>query len=324
VKKTPSIHILFEKDESDNFSMNSLLRQDILAYYLKVMIPKKALTFTFYELMEWIIDYNQEISNDYKNLSTRNVPKRNRIPDRWDRVKNKFEELKSLELIKEIGTTKTSRGGITSTYQYTDLGIIVALVIQLHGNNNKNKTIEEIYHLICHSFSTNQSSSDIYSLSIFQQLWEKKFFVSYLVAFARSIGIENPLFAKNIQFKNPTNEDLVTLKNSALNELEENQKKLFLYNFKMVTESTFCNNSKNLKGFEDAAFRARGSAEQLAVEGYCAKCNLYFPLIIRTIDYFNIPARHNTIVQPCPKCKTPESMSIPIYRQERFLPADFQ
>ena len=328
MKKSPSIEILFEKDELGNISQNSLLRQDILAYYLKVMFPKKTSTFTFYELIEWIIDYNQEISNDYKDLSTRNIPKRNRISDRWNRIKNRIQELKSLELLKEIGTTKTSKGGTTSIYEFTDFGIIVALVIQLDGIDddvNKNKTIEQIYHLICHSFSTSQSSSDRYSLSVFQQLWEKKFFVPYLVAFARSLGIQQPIFSKNIQFQIPADKDFAIIKNKAFNQLDENQKKLFLYTLKMVTETSFFKSSQNLKGFEDVSFRARGSAEQLAVEGYCPKCSLYFALIIRTIDYFNIPGHYQRTVYTCPKCKAPDSLSIPVYRGlEHFMPADFQ
>jgi hypothetical protein len=326
VKKTPSIDIIFEKNESSNLTLNSLLRQDILAYYLEVIIPKSKTTFTFYELIEWIIDYNDEISNDYKDLSTRNIPKRNRISDRWDRVKNKFQELKSLELIKEKGTEKTSKGGTTSTYQFTDIGALVALVIQLEAMENedaKNKTIELIYHLICCSLSTHQSISNKYFLSVFRQLWENKLFVSYLVAFARSIGIEQPLFTKNIQFQIPTDKAYQTIKRNALNQLDENQKKLFLYSFKIVMESSFLKNSQNPKGFEDVSFRARGSAEQLAVEGYCEKCNLYVPLIIRTIDYFNIPGHHNSTVQTCPKCKIPESMSIHVYREGLLLPADF-
>jgi hypothetical protein len=328
VKKSPSIDVIFEKDESGNLSLNSILRQDILAYYSEVIIPKNKSSFTFYELIEWIIDYNDEISNDYKHLSTRNVPKRNRISDRWDRVKNRIEELKSLGLIKEIGTAKTSKGGTTSIYQFTDAGVMVILLIQLDGiddEDNRNKTIEQIYHLICNSFSTNQSSSDRYTLSVIQQLWEKKFFVSYLVALARSIGIQQPVFSKNIQFQIPTDKDFATIKNKALTQLDENQKKFILYALKIVTEGSFFKNSQNQKGYEDASFRARGSAEQLAVEGYCGKCNLYFPLIIRTVDYFNIPGHHKSTVLTCVKCKSPDSMSIPIYRGLKdFLPADFQ
>ena len=120
-------------------------------------------------------------------------------------------------------------------------------------------------------------------------------------------------------------EDFTSIKKWAFNQLGENDKKVFLYSFKIVVESKFCNSSENPKGLEDAAFRCRGNVNGLAVEAFCKNCNLYFPLIISTLEYFFLPSDTSHMLITCLRCKMPNSMVIPRYHgRENPLLADFQ
>jgi hypothetical protein len=299
--------IIGEKDSAGNITTNSLLRQDILRYNSEVLNSEKK-AFAFSELMEWIVDHNKEIINYYGDLSTRNTTKRNRVASRWDRVKKRLDELMFLKLVREAGNKKTSRGNISPAYEFTDLGHMVSLVItydNLKDEISKKKRIEHIYQLVCSYLSSNQSSSDKYSLSIFKQFWENNFFVTYLEAFAKSLGLDTAMFGQ-IDIASAKEADFEKMKHQALKQLSEDEKKLFLYGYKIIVESMFYRNARNLKGYEDIAFKCRGTANQLAVEGYCDNCKLCFHLAIITLNYFYIPSYHSTTTITCIKCEVPK------------------
>jgi len=327
VKKTPSIDIIFEKDKSGKLTLNALLRQDILRYFPDVLKKTENSEFTFSDLVVWLLKHNEEFFNYYQNPSTRNIPIRNRISHRWDRVKKRFEELTSLELISEVGNKKTRTGIITSVYVFTDFGQVVSLVVYLAGleaGPNKNNIIEDTYNLLRSIYLKNKSSLDRYSLSIFEQLWKKRLFVLYLESISLTLGSDATIFDKLNPIPRVHDEDFIQIKKEALKQLAGNEKKAFLNSFKTVVEAKFCNSSLNFRGFEEVLSRCTGNAEELAVEGFCQNCKLYFPLVITTIDYFCLPSHADHMLITCQRCKVPYSMSIRKYHgRDNPLLTDF-
>lgn len=308
--------MIFEYDKSGNLIKNCLLRQDILRYCL-VKKPGEDNRFVFSELVVWLIEHNQEISNYYKDLSTRNTPKRNIIANRWDRIKKKFEELKMLELVREVDSKRTSKGVISPVYEYTEFGQLVSLVIDLSRleiDSARRHLIEKIYNLLCSIFSTNQSVSEKYNLHVFEKLWDNKLFVQYLQAFARQLGCKRLISDEIDDSYNATWRDFLKIKEEAFNALLEEERRIFLYSQKIIIESIFYRSSHDLKGFEEIAFACRGSPWRLAVEGSCQSCRLIWPLEIKTLDYFYTPAYASYTATTCPKCKIPNAITIAVHR----------
>ena len=110
-------------------------------------------------------------------------------------------------------------------------------------------------------------------MSIGSKFRKNNFFIPYLEAFATSLGIDKPMFGKTDTppFKEKV---FATMKQQAFNQLSDVEKKLFLYGYKIIVESTFYKNLRSIRGYEEIAFRCRGTAYQLAVEGFCQNCKI--------------------------------------------------
>lgn len=315
-----------EKNKSGKFTPNSLLRYNILQYYTDVLKPNNESTFLFSELVKWIITRNDEISNYYKGPSTRNIPIRNRIANNWDRIKKRFEELKYLRLIVDSDTQKSFKGKNVQLYEYTTPGRLVSLILYLKAleeGEQKSRTVLEIY-IVMRSFFSNQSALSKFGLSILEQLWKKKYFPFYIEVMAISFGSDERIFDDSI--RGWSHLDLTKMKMTAFSQLSEKEKKVFLYFVKTSIENIFYTNSEFSKDFEGTAFSCRGKENKIAVEGFCTNCKLTISHVIKTLDYFHAPAITGTKINgPCPKCKTPNTMQIPIYRSPgNLLLADFQ
>jgi hypothetical protein len=98
--------------------------------------------------------------------------------------------------------------------------------------------------------------------------------------------------------------------NETVNELDEDTKKLVLYQLKLDFEKIVEQEGlRHYKGFEDGRFELRGSYEFAAIEGYCYLCQLYYPLGVNILEYRGSiqDAYYSLFGQlipaTCPKCK---------------------
>ena len=298
-----------------------MLRHDILRYYVEVLKPNKRSTFLFSELVKWIITRNDEISNYYRGLSTRNIPIRNKISNNWDRIKKRFEELKYLRLIVESDIHKSFKGKSVQLYEYTTAGQLASLILHLMAleeGEQKSRTVLQTY-LVMRSFFSNQSALSKFGLSILEQLWKNGFFPFYIEVMAINFGLDKPIFNDN-SMRGWSYLDLTEMKKTAFTQLTEKEKKFILYFVKTTVENIFYTSSEFDKDFEEIAFSCRGKEYKIAVLGFCTICKLTFSQVIKTLDYFEAPAVTGAKINgPCPKCKTPNSMQIPIYHSSANL-----
>jgi hypothetical protein len=272
----------------------------------------------FYTLVQWIIDNNQEISNYYKEPSTRNTKKPNRITARWHRIKKKFDDFISLGLIQELRNETTNKGNEITMYTNTHFGKMISALYYYLAENNE-EAITDVYELFKANFSDHPSSVDKFRLLLFQKYQENNLFRFIVQAMAGTLASKNLIFTyKDLLWKSlpiPIVEKekielFLKLRAEAFNELRDIEKDMFLYRHKMNIEKMFFENSRHPMGFEEISYQVRGDPLMVALEGFCKKCRLYVPVAVNTLEYVYRSYNLEPILIKCVICGTPRSMSI--------------
>lgn len=107
-----------------------------------------------------MLDVNVELINYFKDLSTRNINTANRIEDRPPRIKCLVDELVKLGLIIRVGTAKETRGtGIVDIFQFTEVGHVMAWVVESMNPDKREYAENQIYELFQNNYKQEPSSS---------------------------------------------------------------------------------------------------------------------------------------------------------------------
>jgi len=218
--KTLGIHLIFAKDSSGNYTKDALLYQDILGYSirgLETLDSNSEYPFKLWQLTEWLISNNHEISDDYKKSADSHKTTSNKIESRIGRVKRHVDILQYLGLIGEYSITKESKGdGLTTLYSITEFGLIVALLILTRYASKKEKAIKFLYETLCKNFE-NSGSLGAYCLSFTKKMYEENLFDNYVRTMLETAEENNSIMDINGFFAN-----------SLLLELNDNDSKKFL------------------------------------------------------------------------------------------------
>lgn len=326
--KMPSIQMIFRKDKDENYTKEALLYQDILEYSIKELEPTEASeensrhSFKLWELTEWLILHNLEIAADYKNPSASHMTKTNKIQARIGRVKRHIDMLLLLGLIGEVARTRETKGDEWITlYSYTESGLLVALLVMTLNTKKRDKAIRFIYKVFCENFENNPSSLDAFSLSFINKLHKNNLFVSYVDTLVETLRNKTSILSMDEFFNNSLSVDLsekdsqkfMKLRRDAFDELDPDMKRYFMYRQKLDVERKMFGVSTNLKGFEKLAFELRNDYENIAAEGYCKKCQLYFPVQLSLQDYLNTAYFVDELTATCILCKEENSILIPLF-----------
>jgi len=126
-----------------------LLCQDILLYCINGKYKEDDNeSFRLWNLTKWLLEVNLEFIDYFKDLSTRNITKRNRVEDRLPRIKRNVKELANIGLIIQVGTAKETKGtGIVDIFQFTEVGRMMALVVESMNGDKRTYAENQLYEL---------------------------------------------------------------------------------------------------------------------------------------------------------------------------------
>jgi hypothetical protein len=333
--KTLSFSSLFERDEHGHYTGDALLYQMILKYsidFLNKGYPEsynlEQPTFTAWMITKWLVDNFTPFVEYYKDMDTRNTPKRNRIGSRIERIRNMLTDLVSLTLVQEVSenaktssfeddkTTMTT----TSRFKYTHSGYFLAWVIQSFNLSKREYASNKVYRILQLNSQDNPSTADIFSASLNKKCMDLHVFDDFVVNPLREALHSD---TKNFQdyVKSPIKyydkvEDLDLFSKlwfETLDELDTKARLLFLYQIKTDIEKKMEKQSRYPNEYEVHRFNSRSKYGVVALEAICMDCNFYSYIEFDVIEYIKqvIPYPHRQITDKCEGCKKSNSLIIP-------------
>ena len=194
-KKT-TLGIIFEKS-NNNFTKAALLYQDILRFSLLETENDKNQSFKSNELAKWLIKNNIEFRNFYSDYKHRNTPIKNRLHNHENRIKNKIDDLISMNLIHIKGRVLASKvDHQIEIYEITKEGKFLALLIKMmnienttSNNTDKDRSASErnesilldnkLYEVLNSLLLNNDSYFVIFYRNYLKKLYDKQFFYKF-------------------------------------------------------------------------------------------------------------------------------------------------
>lgn len=261
MEKILYINSIFEGKEKD-----TCLLQDLLRYYLDINeLPlKQSKRFKLQEILNWVVRNNKEIRDHYNNNTRRRcTPYNLRIRNFKDIIEPRFKMLLQLDLIREVGTAKAEKLNLqVPVYEYTAYGIILALLIKGLGlkkvititkqegkivelEKELEKVYQYIYEMLAGKINKSSAATTIFYSILFRRLKEKGNFSKLVESMYDIINMSNNVVSVNdlvtraiyTTFFDEQSEKVMFYE--TYEELDQDSKKLVLYNTKMSLENRF-------------------------------------------------------------------------------------
>ena len=335
ISKLPYISEIFQSDEN-GFYTDALMYQDILRF------SDDKTCFTRTEVDNWLLRHNQELINDYKDLSTRNIPYSTRRANKKDRLDRIFNNLLDMKVIVHSGTTtaKKLKKMDIETYSINKSGKLILEIIKNMSLKNelfaaqKNDQSEELEnnHLMIYDLITSifVVSEDIpYRSTVFKEflinLQNKKLFskfVDYVILIVRlnhyitSISHLVHVVLDLMLNRAPERNLFIDLFYESASSLGPEGKEIFLYDRKLEIEENFKNNIKGYsREYEKRCFDKRADYNNILLEGECNKCKRFSVIELSHDGYKNLnqDAFGNMQKFDCEHCQSKESCSLPTF-----------
>lgn len=326
VTKTPCIHQIFSKNPNNIYTADALLYQDILRYSLRDLEPMKPnaeYPFNVWNLTDWLIKNNLEISDDYKKSSNSHMTKSNKIQARRGRVERFLNALIKLDLIGEYGRKKESKGdGTTILYSLTLFGSIIALLIMTKNSAKRKKANDFLYRTFRREFERGNSSFHKLSRHFFQNLRQNNLFEKYtahlLDTAEKTECIQNltEFMEKSLDWNldKSDSERALKLKKEAFESLDSEAKMRLMNMQKSDIEEKMARICTNIEAFENARFDCRNDYKAVVTEGICEKCNQSFVLVLPLREYLMRVDFPEFQTAKWPNCNVENSVKIPSFR----------
>jgi hypothetical protein len=330
--------IFEKKDEQGNYTNDALMYQDILRYF--EVINKTVLQnnpFELRELQKWIVQNNKQIREDYRG-SKAHTSINNKIHNKEGRIKNKFEGLLHLLLIKR-GETMTKNVQVSEslyrdrkTFEYTREGIFLGLIIKsmnlkkvintaraeheiTKDQKELEKTYQDIYDILGLLFKANENSSanTIFYLKLFTKCKDKGVFNQFVELIHNIINTDNniinisELFGRIVHhafFSKQSPTEFRKVLYETVEELDEEVKELVLYYMKLFAEGQYENKQQDsTRQYEEFRFNLRNDYERIAVQRYCENCKSKQNLALHYWDLIS-PTDNDGKRAKCPSCNS--------------------
>lgn len=312
-----AISSIFARRAGDgDYTYSASLYQNILRYSIALKHDKTNYdqSFTWWEITDWLTA-NKNDSADKRA--------KERIENPQKTIKNKLKNLVKLELLKMTEARPITKGaGTTPTYQFTDYGHLIALIIESFTYKTSQEftcICDEMYNLLCNIFpveedSTFSTSTTIFLSKIIKKCKEKGVFDQIVMLFSDTLTQNTrhivkivDLFRRVIMFgfkDKMTRNAFKMLFDETINELDFDIKRLVLYNLKLDIENKMKESVQYRDAYEIARYRLRGIEDTVAVEGYCWICDRYISTHTELLDYRAsiVDPILGTIAGKCPIC----------------------
>lgn len=294
----PYISEVFQNDKNGFYNKDALMYQDILRF----SDDKNGFTST--ELYNWLLRHNQELINDYKDISTRHIPYSKRIANKKDRLDRIFNDLLNLKVIVPVGTVQAEKIDIeVRTYSIGKSGRLILEIIRNINSKNeliaaqrkrdpsliqiRTKELEnshlKIYNLVTTMFIINDEIPyrSVVLKEFVDNLQNKKLFSKFVdyVIFVLHLNPIRDTFhllsvVLNFILNNaPERNMFIDLFYDSANKLGSEGKEIFLYERKLEIEENFKNNIRRYsREYEKQCFVERADYKKIVLEVECNEC----------------------------------------------------
>jgi hypothetical protein len=327
MKEIHGIHDILLREKNGSFSLNSRLYQDILRYFFVVNNnSNNDGTFRFSELANWLIDNNSEIVNYYKDLSSRNTNRSNRVEARKDRIKSKLFDLINLDLIQVSGKTKAKTIDTNiDLYKYSEDGRVIAWLLQSMDPEKRENADNQIFEILCSKLEKNGSTDSLFQVAIFSTMKERGIFGKFADLLRQVLNDGTPIrnvldllsavrvsnHVKEAAKNNPSaaREDLYAI----IRRMDLKRRQLFFHQVKLDIENRMQNNLENPAEYEKLRFSIKDKPWLVATEGRCKNCKRPVHIEAELLPYMELKvAQRASMVYGCPSCNKERSVFIPI------------
>lgn len=326
VKDTGHTNIIFKKNKDGSYTKTSLLYQDILKYCICGKYKEDDnKSFRLWNLTKWLLEVNMEFINYFKDPSTRNFTKANRIDDRTRRIKSKVWDLVNLGLIDQIGWAKESKGnGTVPIFHFTIFGNVIAWIIESMNGDKREYAINQLYNLFQSNFRDNHSSTDSFNSIYFQKLKDHGLFGDYIDRYKEELESEIPMMNRQGFFQHllvlpkyniDSDIDFWSLWYGSVLQLDPDMRQRLMHHTKLDIERRAEDECHAFGDFEKVRFECRNNPNSVTVEGYCKNCDLYTPAAFELDGYMSMAHKayqNGMIVTKCPNCNKHDSLEFPI------------
>jgi hypothetical protein len=307
---------------------NALLYQDILAYG-----KNKTEGFKFTELANWLLQNNREFMHEFSGSNAK-TPRSTRLAIKRNRIQRHIDNLMQLGLVYEKNRIKGAKNqSSTVLYDYTLPGYLITWLLDINYLDKATETDEPTQKIlnVIHSYATLKDSASITFISNFFDRCKKRgTFNSVVSYFLESIMTNSTitdgyhllrLFLGQSHSLNWILADCESFI-EALNSLDENIRKIVLFEIKMEVEDwqyskmidDIYKNSRVIaqdihyqgllnivghyqgllnivgipgKKWQLMRFNNISNHSNVVVPGFCSGCNKEQPFLVHVYKYFN-------------------------------------
>lgn len=320
--------LLFEKKDKElnesleNLSEDAKICRGILSFWASSNDSKRDEFFrSRYIIINWLHKRCSIFLHMYSG-STNKTKNEIKIEQINKRVVPLLDKLTFLSLLESQPAESKNHLDITE-YKFTELGKLVALLLEFDESSNNDYLINMIYDQAQKYYlDQNYSSAYFYIFFFINCYKEHKEIFKIIIHNLLCIIKDNPSDKDSILFrlKNfPILYDNSTLFKILIKSLEEFRLKFpeyynkFIYKLKLAVELFVERNCKNVNGFEKLRYENNG-LHSVVLEGYCSNCK-YIPYQSSSMFYYfraGIKNPDGTIKINCPICNSENSLTFEV------------
>ena len=307
---------------------NALLYQDILAYG-----KNKTEGFKFTELANWLLQNNREFMHEFSGSNAK-TPRSTRLAIKRNRIQRHIDNLMQLGLVYEKNRIKGAKNqSSTVLYDYTLPGYLITWLLDINYLDKATETDEPTQKIlnVIHSYATLKDSASITFISNFFDRCKKRGTFNSIVSYFLESIMTNSTITDGYHLlrlflgqSHSLNWILADCESfiEALNSLDENIRKIVLFEIKMEVEEYYNNNyltedwqySKMIddiyknsrviaqdihyqgllnivgipgKKWQLMRFNNISNHSNVVVPGFCSGCNKEQPFLVHVYKYFN-------------------------------------
>lgn len=310
-------------EEKGKSHSDILLFQDFLRFAFE---EKGIQPFKFTELANWLLDNNANLQTEFAGS---HVSKSYRLHSKSSFIKKRLNEMIEDDRIEIIGNIKSEKNNAEiPLYKFNMSGFRIAEDFYKRNypdkyNVTKEKHREALYIYAKEFAEYAKSTEDKFYLLILQKLYSTGNYEQF-ASFSNSLieggyryhiftlfcpwldeggaeGFKQNLMPEDYDIFSKF--DFTSLVLEIFNILDDNIKKLLLYQFKLGIEDYYYFRFST-KEFEMLRFQNRVNYKKITIQTICSLCDTYFTQIVEIEDFLknNIGKLDKSYLFACPKC----------------------
>ncbi len=309
---------LFKKDKKRQLSRHAKISRDILRFSLYL---EEDVKFNEKELSDWLV------SNCNVFEFEPGTPKKNKPYKVLSEIGPLLRPLVKMGLIYQIGSEPEKNGtGQFAAYRYSTPGRLLALIIDSIDQEHRIQANHKIYEILQLHHSSNKSSKHQFFLQLLR-IYHKQDRLDDMTEIIRKVlervdyipitDLMDIYEIMTVIYFIDLEKAKVFVSNwkSALNNLDQSTRNLFLYDIKLVYEERMASHKDlgDLSLFEEYRFELRENQEETALQARCIKCDIIQNLSYKTSNFMIRSLNNKPLSIKCPRCGVDNSMVIPIF-----------